>query len=110
VRNRAGLSLTIGCLVVICLAVCLLFGGYLEVTRRVEAVFGPASPALDPFQRVQLSAQLILEQDQLQQATHPLGDSQTFQITLGQSPLLIAAQLEASGLISDTGAFQLQRF
>jgi len=105
VRNRAGLSLTIGCLVVICLAVCLLFGGYLEVTRRVEAVFGPASPALDPFQRARLSSQLLLQRDQLQQATNPLGDSQTFEVPLGQSPLLIAAQLEASGLISDTGAF-----
>lgn len=104
-RNRAGLLLSIGCLAITCLAVCLLFGGYLEVTRQVEAVFGPPSAALNPLQRLRLSAQLTLQQDQLQRATDPQGDSQTFEIPLGQSPLVIAAQLEASGLISDTGAF-----
>jgi UPF0755 protein len=104
-RNRAGLSLTIGCLAITCLAVCLLLGGYLEVNRRVEAAFGPPSAALNPLQRLRLSTQLTLQQDQLQQATDPQGDSRTFEVTLGQSPLVIAAQLEASGLISDTGAF-----
>jgi UPF0755 protein len=104
-RNRAGLSLSIGCLAVTCLAVCLLLGGYLEVTRRVEAAFGPPSATLNPLQRLRLSIQLTLQQDQLQQATNPQGDSQSFEIALGQSPLVIAAQLQASGLISDTGAF-----
>ena len=104
-RNRAGLSLSVGCLIVICLAACGLFVGYLEATRRVEAAFGPPSPALNLFQRARLSAQLMLQQDQLHQATDPLGDGQTFEISLGQSPLVVAAQLEASGLIPDTGAF-----
>ena len=104
-RSRAGITLTIGCLGVLCLVVCLLFAGFIEVTRRVEVAFGPPSPALDLFQRTRLSAQLFFQQEQLQQATNPLGDSQTFEITLGESPLVIAAQLEATGLISDTAAF-----
>jgi UPF0755 protein len=104
-RNRAGLLISIGCLAITCLAVCLLLGGYLEVTRRVEAAFGPPSAALNPLQRLRLSTQLTLQQDQLQRATDPQGDSQIFEIPLGQPPLVIAAQLEASGLISDTGAF-----
>lgn len=104
-RTRAGLTLTIGCLVVICLAVCALFAGYIEVTRRVETAFGPPSPALDLIQRTRLSSQLFFQQEQLQQATNPIGDSQTFEIPLGESPLVIAAQLETLGLISDAGAF-----
>lgn len=104
-RTRAGLTFTIGCLAVICLAFCLLFAGYIEVTRRVEAAFGPPSPALDLIQRTRLSGQLFFQQEQLQQATNFLGDSQTFEIPLGESPLVIATQLEALGLISDAGAF-----
>jgi UPF0755 protein len=83
----------------------LLFAGYLEATRRVEAAFGPSSPALDPLQRLRLSVQLLLQSDQLQQPSNPLGDSETFEIPLGQSPLIIAAQLESLGLISNVGAF-----
>ena len=103
-RGRTGLSLAIGCLTIICLLT-VLIGGYLEVNRRVEAAFGPPSPSLGILQRVRLSSQLILQQDQLQQATNPLGDNLTFEIPLGQSPLVVAAQLEAAGLIPDTGAF-----
>jgi UPF0755 protein len=103
-RSTAGISLAIGCLTILCLAT-LLFGGYLEVNRRVEAAYGPPSPTLSFLQRIRLSSQLILQQEQLQQATNPLGDSMTFEIPLGQSPLFVAAQLEAEGLVSDTGAF-----
>jgi len=104
-RNRSGLTLSIGCIIILCLGACLLFAGYLEATRRVETAFGPPSPALDPIQRLRLSVQLILQSEQLKQPTNPLGDSETFEIPLGQSPLIIAAQLESLGLISNVGAF-----
>jgi UPF0755 protein len=103
-RMGAGLSLAIGCLTIICLLT-ILIGGYLEVNRRVEAAFGPPSPQLGFIQRVRLSSQLILQQEQLQKATNPLGDSVTFEIPFGQSPLVVASQLEAAGLVSDSGAF-----
>lgn len=103
-RSTAGISLAIGCLTIFCL-VALLFGGYLEVNRRVEAAFGPPSPSLGFLQRIRLSSQLILQQEQLQQAADPSGDSVTFEIPLGQSPLVVAAGLEAAGLVSDMGAF-----
>jgi UPF0755 protein len=83
----------------------LLFAGYLEATRRVETAFGPPSLALDPLQRLRLSVQLILQNEQLKQPSNPLGDSETFEIPLGQSPIIIAAQLQAFGLISNAGAF-----
>ena len=104
-RNRAGLTLSIGCIAVICLGACLLFAGYLEVTRRVEAAYGSPSSKLDPLQRLRLSAQLLMLGELLQQPTNAIGDSETFEIPLGQSPLIIAAQLEAFGLISNAGAF-----
>ena len=64
-RNRSGLTLSIGCIIILCLGACLLFAGYLEATRRVETTFGPPSPALDPLQRLRLSVQLILQNEQL---------------------------------------------
>jgi UPF0755 protein len=104
-RNRSGLTLSIGCIIILCLGACLLFAGYLEATRRVETTFGPPSPALDPLQRLRLSVQLIMQSEQLKQPTNPLGDSEDFEIPLGQSPLIIAAQLESLGLISNVGSF-----
>lgn len=104
-RNRTGLTLSIGCIAVLCLGVCLLFGGYLEINRRVEAAFGPPSPQLSSIQRLRLSTELLLQSDQLQRPLNPSGDSETFQIPLGLSPLIIASQLESAGLIPDAGAF-----
>lgn len=104
-RNRVSTLFSIGCAVILCLGACLLFAGYLEGTRRVEAAFGPPSPGLDPIQRIRLTALLFLQRDQLQQPTNSLGDNETYQIPLGQSPLTIAAQLESLGVISDAGSF-----
>jgi len=104
-RNRTGLTLSIGCIAVLCLGVCLLLGGYLEINRRVEAAFGPPSPQLGSIQRLRLSTELLLQSDQLQRPLNPSGDSETFQIPLGLSPLIIASQLESAGLIPDAGAF-----
>jgi len=104
-RNRTGLTLSIGCIAVLSLAVCLLFGGYLEINRRVEAAFGPPSPRLSSIQRLRLSTELLLQSDQLQSPLNPIGDSETFQIPLGLSPLIIASQLESAGLIPNAGAF-----
>jgi UPF0755 protein len=104
-RNRIGLSLALGCFVILCLGACLLFAGYLEATRRVEKAFGPPAPGLNIIQSVRLSTQLFLQQDQLQRPTNPTGDTETYQIPLGQSPLVVASQLESLGLIPNAQAF-----
>jgi UPF0755 protein len=104
-RNRTGWTLSLGCIAILCLGICLLFGGYLEINRRAEATFGPPSPRLSSIQRMRLSAELLLQNDQLQPPINPLGDSETFQIPLGLSPLVIASQLESAGLIPNAGAF-----
>lgn len=89
----------------LCLGICALLFGYLEIGRRVEAVFGPPSPALDPLQRFRLSVQLLLQTDQLRNPAATFGDSVSFDIPLGESPLVIASRLESSGLISNASAF-----
>ncbi|MFN2265521.1 MAG: endolytic transglycosylase MltG [Anaerolineales bacterium] len=104
-HNRTGWTLSLGCIAILCLGICLLFGGYLEINRRAEATFGPPSPRLSSIQRLRLSAELLLQNDQLQPPINPLGDSETFQIPLGLSPLVIASQLESAGLIPNAGAF-----
>jgi UPF0755 protein len=90
---------------VFCLGACLLLGGYLEINRRAEAVFGPPAANLDPVQRLRLSALLLLQSDQVQSPAAISGDSIRFEIPLGESPLVIASRLESSGLILDSQAF-----
>jgi UPF0755 protein len=104
-RTPLNIILPLALVGVLCLGVCFLLFGYLEINRRAEAAFGPPSPALDPVQRLRLSAQLLLQADQLHNAATTFGDSVPFDIPLGESPLVIASRLESSGLISNASAF-----
>jgi UPF0755 protein len=90
---------------VFCLGACLLLAGYLEINRRAEVAFGPASANLDPIQRLRLSALLLYQTDQLQNPASISGDSIRFAIPLGESPLVIASRLEAAGVILDAQTF-----
>jgi UPF0755 protein len=92
-------------LIVVCLGSCLLFVGYLEINRRAEAAFGPPSPNLDPIQRLWFAVQLLYQADQLHNPAATHGDVVQFEIPLGESPIVIASQLEDNGLILDAQAF-----
>ena len=104
-RTPLNAILPLGLVVVLCLGACFLIFGYLEINRRAETAFGPPSPSLDPVQHLQLSVQLLFQADQLQSPAATFGDSVSFDIPLGESPLAIASRLETSGLISNASAF-----
>lgn len=104
-RTTTNVILPLALIGVLCLGACFLIFGYLEINRRAEAAFGPPSPALDPVQSLQLSAQLLFQADQLHRPAAIFGDSVSFEIPLGESPLVIASRLESSGLISNASAF-----
>lgn len=104
-RTPLNVILPLGLIVVLCLGACLLIFGYLEINRRAETAFGPPSPDLDPLQHLQLSVQLLFQADQLHSPAAIFGDSVSFEIPLGESPLVIASRLESSGLISNASAF-----
>ena len=104
-RTPLNAILPLGLVVVLCLGACFLIFGYLEINRRAETAFGPPSPSLDPVQHLQLSVQLLFQADQLHRPAAIFGDSVSFDIPLGESPLAIASRLESSGLISNASAF-----
>ncbi len=104
-RKSFKVILSLALIAVLCLGICLLLVGYLEVNRRAETAFGPPSPVLDPIQRLRLSVQLLYQADTLHNPSAPFGDSVPFEIPLGESPLAIASRLESSGLILDDQAF-----
>jgi UPF0755 protein len=104
-RNPLNAILPLSLVVVLCLGACCLIFGYLEINRRAETAFGPPSPGLDPVQHLQLSVQLLFQADQLHSPAAIFGDSVSFEIPLGESPLVIASRLESSGLISNASAF-----
>ncbi len=79
----------------------------LSIPNRAEQEFGPADPNLNYMDRIYLSVQLLLAQDQLHTPVDPLGVPQEFDITLGEPVGSISARLQDNHLISDGGAFQV---
>lgn len=104
-RRKTGWILSLVFIFIICMGVCLAIGAYFELNRRTEAVFGPPTRDLTPFQRLRFSAQLLLSADQLLEPAGQLEDPIQFEIQLGESPLVVADRLHAVGLIPDSGAF-----
>ena len=90
--------------------VCLisLTGGWLfiRVPAQATQTFGPASEKLSLSQRVYLSVLLLRDQEQLMAPVDSGGSELTFRVALGESPLTIAQQLQAAGLIRDAAVFR----
>lgn len=105
-RRRPTATILILTLVALmCLGSCLAFFAYIELNRRVEVTFGPPTPSLNPIDRLRFSSQLLFQADQLLEPVDRFGDSESFEIPLGEPPPRIASRLEASGLIRDAQVF-----
>lgn len=76
-----------------------------EISARAEAIFGPASPSLEPVQKLLLSWRLIQAADQLTSSVDPFGSENPFSISSGEFPVSVAQHLQEAGLISDADAF-----
>jgi UPF0755 protein len=79
--------------------------GWLELTDRVKATFGPASPNLSLTQTMRLTIILFLNSEKLTQPASSLDLEQPLIVVAGESPPYVAANLESQGLISDASAF-----
>jgi UPF0755 protein len=97
--------LIIGVVLLICLATITAWLGLLELSNQAEARFGSASPSLSFLHRLRLSATLLMNQDNLTEPVDAFGVEQPFEITLGESPTVIARRLEEARLIPDAAAF-----
>jgi UPF0755 protein len=75
------------------------------LTGQAAAQFGPPAPGMSFIRQARLAAQLLMNRQKLLEPANPAGDSQPFDIALGESPQSIAARLEQLGLVRDGRAF-----
>jgi peptidoglycan lytic transglycosylase G len=89
-----------------CLA--LLAMGWLAIRIPAQAAqtFGPASEKLSFSQQIYLSALLLRDQEQLMAPVDPNGSELNFRVALGESPVTIAQQLHAAGLVYNAAVFR----
>lgn len=106
-RNRLlSLLFSLSILGGICLGAGLLAWGAWNLPVWAASRFGPASPVLEPTQRIYLSARLLIQSNDLLQPVDPNEQPRPFQIALGESPTEIANRLEQEGLIHNARALR----
>lgn len=106
-RNRLlSLLFSLAILGGICLGAGLLAWGAWNLPVWAASRFGPASPVLEPTQRIYLSARLLIQSNDLLQPVDPNEQPRPFQIALGESPTEIANRLEQEGLIHNARALR----
>jgi UPF0755 protein len=76
------------------------------ITRKAEAIFGPASHSVGGTQRLILSTTLVLQAEDLTQAVNPAGSPAPFNILPGESVPSITQRLWEAGLITNPSAFR----
>ncbi|MBC8504505.1 MAG: endolytic transglycosylase MltG [Anaerolineales bacterium] len=75
--------------------------------KQINATFGSPAPNLGLVERTSLTLQLYRYSDQLTEPANPFGDISSFQIILGESPIVVSQRLEEQGLIQNADAFRV---
>lgn len=98
------------CLLVLFLVVCLLGVAISALVvilpLQTEKRFGPPSPDLDPIQHLYLSANLLLQSDDLIRPLDPGGKERGFYVTLGEPTQAIIQRLESEGFVRNGQAIR----
>lgn len=106
-RSHSLMTLAEGLILVLfCLALAVVLYGWNAIPSQAGARFGPPSPKLSAWQRVEYSAQLLWNQDNLVQAVDPTGSERQFKVELGEPAGTVAVQLQDQGLIPSADAFR----
>jgi UPF0755 protein len=93
-------------LILICLGLFAAGYGIYQLQNRVTATFGPPASHLELSQRLRLSAQLLVQTEELTRPVYPVGEQRPFQVQWGETLAAIAGRLQAEGLIQSANAFQ----
>ncbi len=109
-KNKKRVSCMTIFLALVSLSVCLmvLVAGWLVIRVPAQAAqtFGPPTEKLSFSQQLYLSILLLRDQQQLMAPIDPNGSELTFRVELGESPVAIAQQLQAVGLVRDAAVFR----
>lgn len=79
---------------------------FLTLLPQTERSFGPPGEQLTLYQRIYLSARLFLQKDMLKQPVNPLGETQPFEVSIGDSVIAIVTRLEQLQLIASARALR----
>jgi len=100
----------ISCVLLLILA-CIVAGGIYYVGSSIpslaEETFGPASANLGFFQRIQYSAQLLLNRKSILTPANSSGVNLPFTVEVGESVNSVGLRLEQASLIQNAEAFRL---
>ncbi len=93
-------------LILLCLIVIVAIWIGLDLQNRAERAFGPPSPNLAFVQRLNLTARLLLEENDLTEPLDPSGATQVFKVASGESPYEITDRLQKARLIASAAALR----
>lgn len=95
----------LGCLGIVLVLAALLIMLVFILPIIATRQFGPAASSLDPIQRIQYSAKVLLMREDILQKGTPAVDAVKFNIEAGESVYSVAEKLEAAGIIPNAPAF-----
>jgi len=81
---------------------------FIDLPKRAQNIFGPPAPGIGFFERIDLSARLLLKNDALNSPAVPPGNDPAgqikmlFKIESGESTYAITTRLQQAGLISQS--------
>jgi len=102
-RNRKrgcgliGIVFAVGIMCILAIVASVVFLGLPETTAKI----GPASPALDPVERVTLLAYLLYHLNDLDSPVSQPNEIVELEVNQGDSAASVVSQLESSGLVKD---------
>lgn len=96
----------IGLLVLVCGAIAAAAAAVYAIPDVADRIFGPPAPGLSTFQRIYLSAQLVMNREALIFPVNSSAGEQPFQVELGEPASSVISRLHSQGLIRDAGAFR----
>jgi len=92
-----GLVFAVGVMCILAIVASVVFLGLPETTAKI----GPASPALDPVERVTLLAYLLYHLNDLDSPVSQPNEIVELEVNQGDSAASVVSQLESSGLVRD---------
>jgi UPF0755 protein len=92
-----------GCM---CLVMAAAGAGLLSLPARAAHIFGQPSEQLGELQRYTIAAQLLMQQEDLNQPLQPAAPEQSFRVEQGESTVSITDRLQSGGFIANAEAMR----
>jgi UPF0755 protein len=105
-RSRHSIIFILLIITLVCIILSLLVGLPVNIPGEATKIFGPPSESLSLIDKFYISLQVMLHKEDLTSPNNPLGENVPFQVTFGESPIVVSNHLKDEGLIQNPGAFR----